>query len=616
MKALLHTSQFGAPSDIRHPNPSAAGAIALVWYREGVRSRPLRRVTTVLALAALGAAGTLAACGDDDGGGEPGQDSGTSDAREAAVVSEDGPGLESDGGGRDAAKDADAGDAADASDGDADADAAPVDSGPLSTTYHDRDINHILSTGQSNSVASGARPSTTIPRGTVAITSTQPYSNVMFDTGVMTSQSCNGTGCPKANYVAPTAFVPLVEGDSFFGGSYVVETASSAMANLVSRIGMDTFELGSPGRPTYPVRHDVLVSLHGRSGNKYVCLRKLAATVPGADCPSTYTAAFAEGMMQTQAAHDLATAAGKTHAVRAVTAIHGESDHNGLLLDFPMNSSDGVANGIKNYTDALVEWQKDYENGVKAITGQTEAVPLFIMGISGWTGPGPYAAEPESPRYSPLAAQQYDAHVAAPGKVVLVAPGYFLDQGTQTNVDTPECLHQSITGERQVGEYFAKAYAKVVFGGGVWEPVRPRSVTRAGAVVTIDYHVPVPPLVIDTTLVTKPAKGADVGENYGFEYRVGGHTGTRIPIASVALTGPTQVTITLTAVPVGADQRLLYAENQPPSGAGCTGPGIQANGNVYQGGARGNLRDSDATPSRYDGKPLYNWGVIYDVAVP
>lgn len=37
----------------------------------------------------------------------------------------------------------------------------------------------------------------------------------------------------------------------------------------------------------------------------------------------------------------------------------------------------------------------------------------------------------------------------------------------------------------------------------------------------------------------------------------------------------------------------------------------------YQGGARGNLRDSDVTPSRYDaGAPLYNWGVIYDVPVP
>jgi hypothetical protein len=32
-------------------------------------------------------------------------------------------------------------------------------------------------------------------------------------------------------------------------------------------------------------------------------------------------------------------------------------------------------------------------------------------------------------------------------------------------------------------------------------------------------------------------------------------------------------------------------------------------------GARGNLRDSDDTPSR-SGSPLYNWAVRFDVAVP
>ena len=50
----------------------------------------------------------------------------------------------------------------------------------------------------------------------------------------------------------------------------MVETASSAMANLVSRTALDTFEFGSVDRPTYPAQHDVMVSLHGRSGNKYV----------------------------------------------------------------------------------------------------------------------------------------------------------------------------------------------------------------------------------------------------------------------------------------------------------------------------------------------------------
>ena len=591
-----------------------------------MRSASSLRVSSLAILAVLSGLAPLVACGDDSvatGSGTELPD-GAIVLPDGAVVGPDGAIIVGPDGAplpdaskKDASPDADA----DAS-VDADADAPIVDNGPLSTNYKDSDINQILSTGQSNAVASGARPSTTIPQGTVAITNTQPYANLMFDTGVMTSANCNSAGCLKANYVTPASFVPLVEGDSFFGGSYVVETASSAMANLISRTALDTFEFGAAGRPTYPAQHDVMVSLHGRSGNKYVCLRKTAQTdpfrAPTGDCANAYLSAFDEGMRQVQAAHTLATAAGKTHVVRAVTVIHGESDHNGKLGDFPMTGTDGTQNKIKNYTDALVEWQQDYEASSKAITGQTQPVPLFVMGISGWTGPDVYAAEPESPRYAPLATQQYNAHLAAPGKVILVGPGYFVDQGTRVFPNTqPECLHQSIVGERQVGEYFAKVYAKVVFKGETWEPVRPKTVTRVANVVTVEYHVPVPPLVLDTTLVTAPNKDGFAAENYGFEYRTGGHSGARIEITNVTLSGPTTVTITLASTPAGADQRLLYAQNQRPFDKGCTGPGVQRNGALYQGGARGNLRDSDATPSRYDaGAPLYNWGVIYDVPVP
>jgi hypothetical protein len=595
--------------------------------------RPALRPTSILAVLALTSVAAIAACGDTATE-EPAGEGPDSSAADGAAVQADGGSVPSpDGALADGAlADGALPDGAVAADGGSDADVAAdasdaadgsviVDNGPLSSTYVDRHINQILSTGQSNSVASGARPSTTLPHNTVAITSTQPFTNLMFDTGVMTSFSCNGGGCPAGNYAAPSGFLPLVEGDSFFGGTYVVETASSAMANLISELALGKFEFGSAARPTYPTKHDVLVSLHGRSGNKYVCLRKTAQTDPSkqpppSDCSLANLAAFDEGMKQAKAGHDLAVAQGKTHAVRAVTAIHGESDHNGSLGDFPMRGSDGVAGKIKNYADALVEWQEDYESGVKAITGQAEPVPLFVMGLSGWTGPQVYVGEPEAPRYSPLAAQQHDAHVRAPGKVILVGPGYFIDQGTKGGNDTtPECLHQSIVGERQIGEYFAKAYAKVVFKGEAWEPVRPKSVTRNGVTVTVEYLVPVPPLKLDTLLVTAPDKDGFAAENYGFEYRVNGHTGTRQEITNVVVSGPTTVTITLKSAPVGPDQRLLYALNQRPYGQGCTGPGIQSNGSTYAGGARGNLRDSDTTPSRFGGAPLYNWGVMFDVPV-
>ncbi len=58
------------------------------------------------------------------------------------------------------------------------------------------------------------------------------------------------------------------------------------------------------------------------------------------------------------------------------------------------------------------------------------------------------------------------------------------------------CLHHSNTGQRQIGEYFAKVYAKTVFEGTRWEPVHPKSIVRSDRVVTLEYYVPVPPLAL------------------------------------------------------------------------------------------------------------------------
>lgn len=476
----------------------------------------------------------------------------------------------------------------------ADADAGVVDPpGPLSPGYVDYEINHVLATGQSNSVASGGRPQNTLPLNTAAFTSAQPYGNLMFNTGVMTAHNCNGSGCPSGNYTEPASFVPLIENDGFFSGgpggtgSDRVETASSATANQISYMALNLFEFNV--RPTYPTKHDVLVSLHGRSGNTYWCLRKGGCNYK----PATEIKAFDEAIKQVMAGKRLADDAGKSYVVRAVTSIHGESDHYGYQdngdnhPEFPLVGTNGVANRIQEYDDALIEWQEDYEAMAKGITGQAQPVPLFVSGVSGWTGA----------KRSKLSLLQLSAHVRAPGKVVLVAPGYIFEGGVRSNGDL-ECLHYSLYGQQHVGEYFAKAYAQQVFGGVNFEPVRPIDVQRAANVITVKFLTPKPPLAFDTTLVAAIA-------NMGFEFTL---NGTPQAISSVALAGDDSVTITLAATPGAGTKRLTYAQNQPIPG--CIGPGVKASG-----GARGNLRDSDDTPS-LSGMPLYNWSVSFDVAVP
>jgi hypothetical protein len=409
-------------------------------------------------------------------------------------------------------------------------------------------VSHVLSTGQSNAVANDGVP---------VLSTTQPFSNVMFDVGIMTAADCDRDGC--RTYQKPTSFVPLVEGDSFW---YPVETMSAGLANEAAELAGDK-------------RHAVLVTLHGRSGNTYWCLRK-----GGCDYHEGkgYVEPFEEAMMQVADAKRLADAAGKTYVVRAVTAVHGEADHymyTDHAVEYPLPGTDGKS-VIHDYGEGLVEWQRDYEEGVRAITHQSILVPLLVSQYSHWN---------DAP-HSNVPYLQLRAHVSAPGKVVVVGPTYALPYG-------PDCLHFTNEGERHLGEYFAKAYARIVVEGRRWEPVRPKSVTRDGGVITIRYVVQKPPLVIDTERVTDPG-------DYGFEYA--DDSGAPPAIARVELAGPDAIRVTLAAAPTGANKRIRYAYTYH----GCPGP---------VGGARGNVRDSDAAPS-VDGYDLFDWSVHFDEPVP
>lgn len=406
---------------------------------------------------------------------------------------------------------------------DAPSDAADADGGAPFVFVH-RDINHVLGTGQSLSVGS---------QGTPFLTTTQPYDNITFVTGVLSG----GTGL--------TSFIPLVEGD---GAG--VETLSSSFANLVTKLAREIVFVSGPAGKN---GHDLLVSAHGVGGTAYVGLKK--GTTP-----------FSNGMAQVTAGKALAAAAGKSYVVRAVTNVHGESDHIAKNAGYQAN---------------LLEWQKDYETDVKAITGQSDPIPMFETQISSWT------------RYntttSTIPTQQLGAHVAAPGKVILVGAKYHLEY-------VADGVHLTAAGYQHMGEYYAKAYRHVVLEGKTWEPVRPKTITRAGAVITVKMHVPVPPLVMDTTLVSDPG-------NFGFEYR--DDSGAAAPaISSVAITGADTVTITLAAAPTGANKRLGYAWTGTlgARGGATTGP-------------RGNLRDSDVTPSR-GGYDLSNWCIHFEDVVP
>jgi hypothetical protein len=415
------------------------------------------------------------------------------------------------------------------SSGSADAAADADDNPVLSPTFVYRDINHILSTGQSLSVGAA---------GTPPLSTTQPYQNLMFSTGVISA----ATGL--------TAFAPLIEGTSAAPNAGV-ETMSAGLVNLVTKIARETLLVGQPQGKT---SHDILLSGHGVGGTPYSGLKK-------------GTTAYANGIAQVNAAFDLAKASNKSYVVRAVTTVHGEAD--------------AIA-GNEDYEENLVEWQSDYETDVKAITGQSEIVPLFQTQISSWTAYGTHVTNSDIP------IEQLQASIDHLGKIILVGPKYHLPYAA-------DGVHLTNEGYRHMGEDYAKAYRRTILEGKPWQPLRPISATRAGAVITVKFTVPAPPLAFDDQAVTDPG-------NRGFEFY---QDGADIPdIASVDLVGPDTVTVTLASTPTGTNQQIQYAYTGATDAHGgpTTGP-------------RGNLRDSDATPSR-NGYALYNWCVHFSVPVP
>lgn len=160
-------------------------------------------------------------------------------------------------------------------------------------------------------------------------------------------------------------------------------------------------------------------------------------------------------------------------------------------------------------------------------------------------------------------------------------------------------VHMPGNSYRWMGCYFGKAIYHIMTEN-EWKPLQPESIYRNGRVVTVVMHVPVPPLVLDTDMVSNPG-------DYGFE--VWGDTdGARKNIQSVTVSG-NRVTLVLDANP-GQTVVVKYAQGTQGANAGPTT------------GARGNLRDSDSTlaycrdvaaTDPYSPYKLYNWCPIFSL---
>ena len=200
-------------------------------------------------------------------------------------------------------------------------------------------------------------------------------------------------------------------------------------------------------------------------------------------------------MRQVDDAKAIATAAGKSYVVRAVTAIHGESDDYAYATgtqEFPLDGTDGTRKAITSYADGaprVAARLRGRRQGDHRTDAAGAAPRLAVLGLE--------RHRHERGRRSSSTRRT----CARKGKVVDRDARATRSTGTRTAATTRTTASGSSASTSR------KAYARIVARRAARGSrcVRRRS-RSPGNVITAKFHVPVPPLVLDTQRVVDPGQ--------------------------------------------------------------------------------------------------------------
>jgi hypothetical protein len=414
-------------------------------------------------------------------------------------------------------------------------------------------ITGIVGTGQSLSVGAEASAFTNAAR--------QPHFNNL-------KLALNGTVVPPFNPGAPAlSLVPFVEPirplattfPSAYPANLFGETPHAAMAAQITQLARQA------GAPDYVTAQTVV----GESGQGMSVINKTATEV---NSGGTSTGrAYKATLFEASAIKRLANASGKTYGIGAIMLTHGETD-----------------SGNTGYEAAMVRLWSDYNADLKAITGQTEPIPMITSQQHSF---GFVAGQTQGA--SPATLAEWKVGVDNPNNILCAGPKYQYRYAADN-------VHLVPQGYELLGEKYGEVYFQRVVLGNAWQPLQPISVTRAGNIVTVRFHVPNPPLAWDTklpmphqTALTQWAQGR------GFELRV---NGTPRTISSVQIVNDTVRITAASAVPAGA----------------IVGYAVTSDGTALAGVSRrwGKLIDSDNTVGVFTGQPQPNYALAFELTVP
>jgi hypothetical protein len=377
----------------------------------------------------------------------------------------------------------------------------------------------VIGTGQSLSIGAAA--------GT-PISTDQPFNNLkLHDEGPDPRYPLDGGG--DLSLVPLTErFRPPLPGwpDNQYPNNIAGETPNAGMANEMTQLWTD--RTGTD-----------YVSIHSVVGWSGHCLRDIDKSNPE-------TRAYPGGLSEARTFKRFADEAGKTFAYGAIILTHGECDASNA-----------------GYEAGLHQLWLDYNDDLKAITGQTQDIPLLISQQSTITTASGGSA-----------VAVWRLGVDHPGEGYCVGPKYQYQYAGDN-------LHMEASGYRRLGEKYAEVFDQVVNQGVFWKPVQPNSVVLSGTQVIVTFDVPNPPLNWDEN-INPPHQEVHTAWRNGRGFEVKDSTG-ELTILCTEIVGDDTVIISLEAEPTGSNLMLRYALTQD-------GTGIQGGTDL---GMHGQLRDSD-----------------------
>lgn len=325
------------------------------------------------------------------------------------------------------------------------------------------DWNGIIGTGQSLAVGVEGLP----------LRATQPsYRNLMLDLGGSSFPETPDSSDRLSVTALREPIRPFASGyPAPFPRNIYGETPHTCMASQITALVL----AASGGKGDYVSVHSVV----GESG------QPLRALVKGALPVDDTGQAYAASLFEVRALTRLARQAKRSFGVAAVVLTHGEAD-----AENP------------DYEQGLLRLWRDYDADVATLTGQ-QRKPLLLL-----TQQSSVPARAGTVAASALSA--LGASRAEPRYIVCVGPRYQYEYAA-------DAVHLQSVGYDRLGEKYGQVFFERSVLGHDWQPLAPTSVQHQPGLVSIAFHVPVPPLAWDETLPVPHPPGHPWANGRGFE---------------------------------------------------------------------------------------------------